>query len=326
MKCVITGASGFLGGAVGRAASDAGCEVVAIGRAATPPPAWPGDYRSVDFSSPDTLAAVMREEDPDCVLHFAGAASVGESFAAPLQDFEASASLWFRVLEAIRRSGRRPMVALASSAAVYGSPVELPISEAAACQPESPYGFHKLLSEQMGVEFACCFGLSIVSLRFFSVFGPRQRRLLVWEIFDQLRAGMPELRLKGTGDERRDFLAEDEAAAATIGVVKAMTAGRLPGFRAVNMASGASVAVRDVAEAVRDCADVPAKIVFGREMLRGNPAHWQADVAELRRLLPGWQPRPFAKSLAACVAAWDTADRPGARTERLTMVSANERI
>jgi UDP-glucose 4-epimerase len=303
MKLLITGASGFLGAAFGEAAAAAGHEIVGIGRNAQKPLHWPGEYRRADFDSPFALERLIRETAPECVAHFAGTASVGESFQTPAGDFENSTGLWFRLLDAIRRSDSRPLVALASSAAVYGSPEMLPTPEAAPRAPESPYGFHKLLSEQVAEEFAHCFGFSIVSLRFFSVFGAGQRRLLVWEIFEQLRRGMPTVRLKGTGDERRDFLSSAEAAAAAAGVLAACV-GQEAGFWPVNIASGASVSVREVAETLRTCAGSEAEFVFGREELRGNPAHWQADVGRLQQLLPDWRPASFPKSLAACVQSW----------------------
>jgi UDP-glucose 4-epimerase len=265
------------------------------------------DYRNENFESVSALAGVIREVAPDTVLHFAGSASVADSFGDPAADFAASTALWFRVLDAARLSGRKPLVVLASSAAVYGSPVELPTPESAPRRPESPYGFHKMLSEQIGEEFARCFGLAVVSLRFFSVFGPHQRRLLVWEIFDQIRAGAPEIRLRGTGEEQRDFLAEDEAAEVTVNLMQALAVRREQGFRAINVASGASVSVREVAEAARACVNPATRIVCGGEALRGNPARWQADITELRCLLPGWAPRSFAKSLAKCAEAWNSA-------------------
>jgi nucleoside-diphosphate-sugar epimerase len=260
-----------------------------------------GLNRREDFASPPALADVIRDAAPDVVAHFAGTASVAESFAAPLADFEGSTALWLRLLEAVRLSGLRPRVALASSAAVYGSPQQLPTPETAPRQPESPYGFHKMLSEQAGEEFAKCFGLPVMSLRFFSVFGPRQRRLLVWELFDQLRRNERALRLKGTGDECRDFLPAWEAAAAVVAACPAIP----EGFSAINIASGVSTTAREVAEALRACAGSDAEIVSGREALRGNPDRWQADISQLQKLAPDWSAQLFAKSLAMCVQAWN---------------------
>lgn len=289
MKLLLTGATGFLGGAVAQAAGEAGYDLRVLGRA--------------EFSTSESLVAAVSAAAPDAVLHFAGTASVADSFAAPLRDFQDSPALWFQLLDAVRASPHRPLVVLASSAAVYGSPTELPTPETAIRRPESPYGFHKLLSEQIGEEFARCFGMSVLALRFFSVFGPRQRRLLVWEIFDQLRRGAAEIRLRGTGDERRDYLAVDEAAASTLGLAQAFCSAP-PAFRAINLASGVSTSVREVAEQVRAGAGSAAEIVFGGEVLAGNPPRWEANIAALRMALPTWNPAPLAKSLAKCVAGW----------------------
>jgi UDP-glucose 4-epimerase len=304
MKCLVTGVSGFLGGAVARAAAAAGHDVVGLGRRAEPPTDVPCAYEQVDFSSPHALAEVVRAARPDCVLHFAGAASVGNSLANPLADFEASTLLWYRLLDAVRRSETNPLVVLASSAAVYGSPEILPTPETAPLRPESPYGFHKVMCELAGQEFARCFGLRVAAFRYFSIFGPRQRRLLVWEIFEQLRKGTNELHLKGTGDEQRDYLAEDEAAGMTVALAEALSMRKIADFTAFNVASGKSVTVRAVVEALCKCAGHSPEIAFGSRPIPGNPSRWQADIAKLRAELSEWAAAPFGDSLAKCVLRW----------------------
>lgn len=304
MKFLITGVTGFLGGMVARAALAAGHEVVGMGRRAEPPEDVPCAYVRVDFASPTSLEEKIRAARPDCVLHFAGAASVGNSLANPLADFEAATFLWYRLLDAVRRSETNPLVVFASSAAVYGSPETLPTPENVPLRPESPYGFHKVMCELAGQEFARCFGLRVVALRYFSIFGSRQRRLLVWEIFEQLRNGASELRLKGTGDEERDYLAADEAAIAAVKLVEEITVRKAVGFTALNVASGRSVSVRAVVEELCKCTDCFPAIMFGGKPILGNPARWEADVSELRRYLPHLQIRAFGDSLTACVRQW----------------------
>jgi UDP-glucose 4-epimerase len=261
----------------------------------------------VDFASPQALEEAIRAAEPECVLHFAGAASVGNSLTNPLADFEASTLLWYRLLDAVRRSECNPLTVLASSAAVYGSPEILPTPETAPLRPESPYGFHKVMCELAGREFARCFGLRVAAFRYFSIFGPRQRRLLVWEIFEQLRNGASELRLKGTGNEERDYLAEDEAAAAAVMLAEVLAARREPGSAAFNIASGVSVNVRTVVEQICKFAGRTPEIVFGDSLVPGNPARWQADVSELRRALPGLEIRGFAEAIPSCVGEWKNA-------------------
>jgi UDP-glucose 4-epimerase len=309
MKFLVTGVTGFLGGAVARAAAAAGHEVIGLGRREEPPADVPCAYAQVDFASPQALEETIRAAEPECVLHFAGAASVGNSLANPLADFEASTLLWYRLLNAVRRSECNPLTVLASSAAVYGSPEILPTPETAPLRPESPYGFHKVMCELAGREFARCFGLRVAAFRYFSIFGPRQRRLLVWEIFEQLRNGASELRLKGTGDEERDYLAEDEVTGLTVALVEKLAGVRDAEFRAINMASGVSASVRMVAEQLGASLALSPKISVGERTMAGNPSRWQADVSLLRAYLPRWKAKPLSKSLSECVSIWSRGDR-----------------
>ncbi len=89
MRLLVTGSRGFIGGALGRAASARGDEVLGVGHASQPDPTWPARYVQADLAHTD-LAAVMAEFAPDVVVHAAGPASVAGSFAAPLDDLAPS--------------------------------------------------------------------------------------------------------------------------------------------------------------------------------------------------------------------------------------------
>ena len=136
MKILITGSSGFLGGSFGRFAARAGHEVVGVGRASQPEVGWPGAYAQADVSSSD-LSETVASFAPDVLLHAAGAASVGASLTHPLDDLRASVLTWANVLDAVRRSGARPLLLFPSSAAVYGDSPVLPARETAAARPIS---------------------------------------------------------------------------------------------------------------------------------------------------------------------------------------------
>src|SRR5689334_24629851 len=112
-------------------------------------------------ASVEDLVNVIREFGPDVVVNASGTASVGASVEDPLHDFQGSVQTCADVLEAVRRSGSRPLVVIPSSAAVYGNPASLPISEDAELRPISPYGFHKAACELLAREYAECFGLNI---------------------------------------------------------------------------------------------------------------------------------------------------------------------
>lgn len=316
MRILITGCRGFLGGSVGRHAARAGHEVLGVGRAAQGPPAWPGAYAAADVVSAD-LSGLVRDFRPDAVLHAAGTASVADSLRAPLDDLRASLLSWANALDAVRRAGSRAVVIFPSSAAVYGELGETDeaADEETPARPVSPYGFHKAACELVAREYAECFGLRVVSCRLFSLFGPAQRRLLVWELYRQCVAPGGAVWLEGTGEETRDYLHVEDASAALVALMKTDGGGReaeaarvgerrAGSHAVVNVASGVETRVADLAAMVRDMV-APGKEIECRGQARaGDPRRWRADTSRLRSLAPAWTPRPLRESLAECVAAW----------------------
>ena len=309
MRLLITGSAGFVGGSVGRHAAAAGHDVVGVARRSQPEAGWVGQHVTADAATTD-LAPVVAAADPDVVFHAAGSASVGNSVSAPLDDFRAAVVSWANLLDGIRRSGRRPLVVFPSSAAVYGNPTELPVVESAPVAPISPYGFHKAACELLAREYADCFGLRVLVVRVFSVFGPSQRRLLVWDLFRQAAAAEPEMWLDGTGRESRDYLHVDDLCSLVLRLADGP--GEAGGVRTVNAGRGEETSVLALAEHVRAAtAGVDAKPIRCRGHARpGDPIRWRADVSLLGRLAPGWSPQPLADGIARCVAEWRRAGAP----------------
>ena len=291
MRLLITGISGFIGGSVGRYAERAGHEVRGAGRSTTA-----------------DLTHLIRHFQPHVLLNAAGTASVGASIENPLNDFAGSVQTCADVLDAVRRSGAKPLVVIPSSAAVYGNPASLPVAEDVSLQPISPYGFHKAACELLAREYAECFGLKVMICRFFSVYGAAQRRLLVWELYQQLAGPEKIAWLDGTGEETRDFLFIDDLAAALFGLVDEFESSEREPL-VVNVASGSETGVLSLAEMIRDLV-APDKEIRCRGNLRKNdPLRWRADINRLQTMLPSWQPRALADGLALCVDAWRNADR-----------------
>ena len=247
------------------------------------------------------LAPIIRDFDPDLLLQAAGSASVGSSIAEPVGDFRATAVTLVNVLDSVRRSGRKPLVVFPSSAAVYGNPASLPVAEDAPLAPISPYGFHKTACETFAREYAHCFGVSTVVCRIFSLFGARQRRLLVWEIFAQLAGKSPVLELQGTGTETRDFLHMDDLSRAILAIASAAPRGECS---ILNVASGREMPVMELAETLRSMV-APEKKITCRGIARpGNPHRWCADIRRLRALIPQWQPQELTAALGETIRQW----------------------
>jgi UDP-glucose 4-epimerase len=306
VRLLITGISGFIGGSVGRYAALHGHVVLGTGRASDSGNAWRGLYTRV--VGPEDLATIIEEFRPDVVVNAAGTASVGASVEEPLNDFRGSVQTCADVLDGVRRSASRPLVVIPSSAAVYGNPAALPVAEDAALQPISPYGFHKAACELLAREYAECFDLNVLVCRFFSVFGAAQRRLLVWELYQQLAGPEQIAWLSGTGEETRDFLYIDDLADALLQLIDKFEQTKR-NYLVVNVASGVETSVSRLAETLRDLIAPEKEIRCRGQQRKNDPLRWRADIALLESLLPSWRGRELKDGLSACTTAWRQMDR-----------------
>jgi len=279
---LITGAAGFLGGHAAAAFGAAGWRVVGADRnlpEERPHPARPAfdAFERLDLAHRDRLREVVHRHAPEVVLHLAAGASVEASAEDPAGDFESQCVPMVRALETFRRSESRARVLLVSSAAVYGEPESLPVSESATARPLSPYGFHKLAQEAILREYAALGGLRSCVARVFSTYGPGLRRLAVWEIARRAMRG--EFSLRGSGRETRDYLHAGDVARALVCLAEASP---FEG-EVVNVGSGEETTLSEIASlvyaALGHAGRSPACENRG---LAANPRHWRADVALLR--------------------------------------------
>lgn len=274
-RILITGASGFLGYSLGQHFCAVGHEVLGVARHPVPA-CFPMDHGSL---SPDEIARAVERFQPDVLLHAAGAASVGKSIADPSRDFGDSVTLVHQVLEGVRRTALRPRFVFPSSAAVYGEAERLPIDETAPLRPISPYGFHKKMCEEIVQEYARCFALPGLIVRLFSLFGPLQRRLLVWEIFEKYMRE-DEVVLQGTGSESRDYLHIDDMAEALLRLLDAP----LDMCRTVNVASGEEITVRSLVQTMGRLLGSRKTVRFRNAPRAADPNRWRAEVSLFAQL------------------------------------------
>jgi UDP-glucose 4-epimerase len=300
---LITGANGFIGGVIGRAWQARGGSVVGLvrleARADAATIAFPIHRRPL---TPDEVRSAIEHFSPDAVLHAAGTASVGASLADPATDYAASVATAHAALEGIRRSRRRPRFLFPSSAAVYGEPATLPVAETAPIRPLSPYGYHKAMAELLIQEYARCFDVPVLIFRLFSVFGAHQRRLLVHELFERFSRDAI-VTVQGTGEEMRDFLHEDDMAAAVLGLLPRIHDPAV----VINLATGEGTRVAAVATTMRHLLKSSKEIRYGNAAQPGNPSLWTADISALRAHAPDLDYATavdFERRLAATLHRW----------------------
>src|SRR5438046_2429731 len=113
MRVLITGSNGFIGGSLGLSAAHAGHAVMGTGRSPEPGKEWPGLYTPSDASA-ESLSEIVGNFAPDVLFHAAGTASVSASVVDPWADFCGSVSVCANMLEAVRRSGKNPLVFIPS--------------------------------------------------------------------------------------------------------------------------------------------------------------------------------------------------------------------
>jgi len=171
-KVLITGGAGFIGSHSAKLLAANNIHPIVYDNLSTgniTAVRW-GPFVHGDILDTETLARALTQHKPDAVIHFAAAAYVGESVENPAKYYRNNVSGTLSLLNACRISSVSKII-FSSSCAVYGIPAALPIVEATAREPISPYGRTKLIAEQLLEDFATAYGMRYVSLRYFNASG-----------------------------------------------------------------------------------------------------------------------------------------------------------
>lgn len=304
---VITGVTGFIGSYVARYLSEQGWSVIGVDRAPANNDLLANLSSFCCLQLPDpAFGALLKDGSPRLCIHCAGPASVGQSISDVTADFYAGIVLTFEVLNAVRLSAPECRLIFLSSAAVYGNPPDLPISEDAPLRPISPYGYHKLLCERLAEEFYAIYGVRTSVVRIFSAYGPGLRRQVLWDIC-QKALNSDKVELLGTGDETRDFVHVQDVARGI-----AVIADRAP-FQAevYNVAIGKETRIHDLAEILIAALGRDVEVKFTGASRAGDPLRWRADISRLSQL--GYRPTTPLAIGASDYARWVLGDRAAFR-------------
>lgn len=238
----------------------------------------------------------------DQVIHLAARAGVRPSLAEPALYQRVNVEGTVNLLEAARLNGVRKLV-LASSSSVYGVNTKVPFSEADPIfQAISPYAASKLACEALGHTYHHVYGLEIVMLRFFTVYGPRQRPDLAIHKFARLIAAGKPIPVFGDGATARDYTYIDDI---VDGVIAASE--RTLGYEVINLGESQTVTLARLIELLE--AALGRKAVIDRQPLQpGDVPITYADITKARRLL-GYDPRTKIEAGIPKLVEWFQAHR-----------------
>jgi UDP-glucose 4-epimerase len=301
-RAIVTGGLGFIGShLVDRLIAD-GTQVTVLDNASTGRPSNLQHLREhpalkvvlVDVSQAELLPPHFA--GVDTVYHLAALADIVPSIQRPMDYYRANVAGTIGVLEAARGAGVKRFVYAASSSC-YGLADVVPTPETAPIRPEYPYALTKNLGEQMALHWGKLYGLGVVALRFFNVFGPRSRTSgtygAVFGVFlAQKLAGKP-LTIVGDGKQTRDFTFVTDIADAMVRAARSDVKNEI-----FNVGSGGTYSVNRLVELIGG----PSTHIPKRP---GEPDCTFADISKIKRVL-GWSPSvPFEEGVRRVLARID---------------------
>ena len=274
-RAVVTGAAGFIGGRLTRKLKEMKVETVAIDILPMPDSLEAQTF-CMDISETGALDNLL-----DCdttVFHMASMASVPGSVKHPRQDFKDSLYGLFEIIESARKSGCK--VLFPSTASIFDSSNELPVSERSYVKPSSPYAAAKAAGEAYCAAYHRCYNLDIRVVRMFSVYGIGMRRFAIHDMVRKIQKNNDELVILGDGNQIRDYLYIDDAVNGIIAIAEKGEPGE-----DYNLASGIPVRICDLAKTIGNLMGFPdIRIVTTGESFPGDVPKWFGDISKVRQL------------------------------------------
>jgi nucleoside-diphosphate-sugar epimerase len=305
MRYLVTGAAGFIGSQLLRTLLERGHDATGVDAFTDyyDPALKEENARDLPVARADLVEDRLELAGLDGVFHLAGqpgVASFGGVFPVYVRENVLASQ---RLFEATASAGVRTV--FASSSSIYGDAAAYPTPEDTIPRPMSPYGVTKLACEHLARTYGSEFGLEVVTVRYFTIYGPRQRPDMAFTKMVSCLAEGRSFELFGDGTQSRSFTYVDDAVEATIAAMERGAAGST-----YNVGGGAEVSMLEAIEALGRIAGRRLEVVRG-ERREGDAARTAADTTRIRAEL-GWEPvTPFDEGLAA---QWRwAADRVAAR-------------
>ncbi|MBW4418938.1 MAG: NAD-dependent epimerase/dehydratase family protein [Myxacorys californica WJT36-NPBG1] len=288
---VVTGAAGFIGSHLVNALLSQGEQVIgvdqfneyydpALKRKNIAPVAQHPNFKLIEADI-QTLDWTALLADVDVLYHQAAQAGVRSSWGTGFRTYtEQNVNVTQILLEAAKESKRLQRFVFASSSSIYGNAEAMPTSETLCPRPVSPYGITKLAAEQLCGLYHQNFGVPVCALRYFTVYGPRQRPDMGFHKFFKAALDNQPIDIYGDGQQTRDFTYVSDAIAANLAAATVPEAvGEI-----FNIGGGSRVALTEVIDTMATIADRPIQRNY-IETAIGDARHTSADVSKAQRIL-----------------------------------------
>jgi UDP-glucose 4-epimerase len=293
MRALVTGGAGFIGSHLAESLRGDGHEV-RVADAITPyydESLKRANLEAVVASGAELVEADLRTADLDplldgieVVFHLAGQPGVRASWGDGFQEYvEHNVLVTQRLLEASAPRGLSRFV-FASSSSVYGDAERHPTGEDARLQPVSPYGVTKAAAEHLVMAYHRAAGLPAVALRYFTVYGPRQRPDMAFNRFMHAALSGRPIEIYGDGEQSRDVTYVGDVVAATVAAGQAEAAVG----RSLNVGGGSVVTINDCLRRLRGIAGGEIEVIH-LDRQAGDARHTSADLTAARDAL-GYRP------------------------------------
>jgi UDP-glucose 4-epimerase len=320
MRTLVTGGAGYVGSHMVKALVDGGHQVVVVddmsaGHRDAVPPGVP--FVLADVGSTNDMAALLRDHQIEAVLHFAAKTRVEQSVAEPRLYWNGNVVATLALLDAVLDAGTVKAFVQSSTAAVYGTPDEVPIDEDHPKRPESPYGETKLVVERALEAYGRAHGLRWTALRYFNAAGAdheaglgerhEPETHLIPIVLDAASGKRESISIYGTswptpdGTCLRDYVHVSDLCEAHLAAVDYLVRGGDCG--AFNLGTGTGHSVREIVEVARAVTGRPIATVDAPPRA-GDPPVLVAKVERAARVL-GWRAkRPELSRIVGDAWAW----------------------
>ncbi|MBF2014780.1 MAG: UDP-glucose 4-epimerase GalE [Rivularia sp. T60_A2020_040] len=303
-KVLVTGGAGYIGSHVVRHLGEAGYDVIVYDNCSTgcADSILHGELVIGDLADTELLSQVLSQHQFSAVLHFAASLIVPESVARPLDYYSNNTRNTLNLLQCCSLTGINKII-FSSTAAVYGEPEKIPVTESTPTQPINPYGRSKLMSEWLIQDYAAVSDLTYVILRYFNVAGAdpsgRMGQIspnathLIKVACDAALNRRAELLIFGTdfptpdGTAIRDYIHVEDLASAHLDALRYLEKGHQS--EVFNCGYGKGYSVREVVERVKAISETDFPVIETKRRL-GDPACVMAESDKIRRML-NWQPK-----------------------------------